>query len=189
MKNLLYALLLLTTVVAWSQKPCEIDMDVKDSLGTYKATKQALIYERSFAGNATNIFFTLSSTNGVLALETQFLHKSPRFLKASCFDAGSKIYLQLNNGKIVTLLYSGNETCGSLLRDANNVNNRVISGRFLFTKENFEDLATSPVTFMRVKYAGETVDFPFKTELISELDKSKSQPENYFINNLKCFAD
>jgi hypothetical protein len=189
MKNFFYASFLLINVVAMAQKPCEIETNISDSIGTYKATKQSMIYERSFAGNATNIFFTLSSSNGILAVETQFLQKSPEFLKANCFDAGSKIYLQLNNGKIVTLLYSGNDTCGSLLRDEKNMNNRLISGTFLFARENFEDLRTSPVTFMRVKYSGETVDFPFKTEFISELDKNKYQPENYFINNLKCIEN
>jgi len=69
------------------------------------------------------------------------------------------------------------------------VNNRIISGTFLFSKENFEYLKTSPVTFMRVKYSGETVDFPFKTQLVSEIDKTTTEPENYFINYLKCIEN
>ncbi|WP_162127717.1 hypothetical protein [Flavobacterium phycosphaerae] len=189
MKKLLLCLLLLLTGAAFAQKPCEIDTNVSDSLGTYKSTKQQLIFERSFAGNVTNIFFALSSSNGILAVEAQFLQKSNEFIKANCFDAGSKIYLQLNNGKIVTLLYSGNDTCGTLIRDDKNGNNRIMGGTFLFSKENFEDLKTSPVTFMRVKFAGETIDYPFKTEFISELDKIKYQPENYFINYLKCLEN
>jgi hypothetical protein len=39
---------------------------------------------------------------------------------------------------------------------------------------------------MRIKYSGEIIDYPLKTELISELDKKTYQPENYFINYLKC---
>jgi hypothetical protein len=189
MKNLLLSLLLLLNIAAFAQKPCQIDTNVNDSLGTYKSTKQQLIFERSFAGNSTNIFFALSSSNGILAVEVQFLQKSNDFIKANCFDAGSKIYLQLNNGKIVTLLYSGNDTCGTLIRDEKNTNNRIMGGTFLFAKENFEDLKTSPVTFMRVKYSGETVDFPFKTQLISELDKTTTEPENYFIHYLKCIEN
>jgi len=189
MKNLLLSLSLLLTVAAFAQKPCEIDTNVNDSLGTYKSTKQQLIFERSFAGNSTDIFFSLSSSNGILAVEAQFLQKSNEFIKAYCFNPGSKIYLQLNNGKIVTLFYSGNDTCGTLLRDDKNVNNRIISGTFLFSKENFEYLKTSPVTFMRVKYSGETVDFPFKTQLVSEIDKTTTEPENYFINYLKCIEN
>jgi hypothetical protein len=186
MKNLILALFLLLNLNLLAQKPCEIDNNVTDSLGTYKTTKQYMIYERSFAGNSFNISFALSNTNGVLAIETQFLQRSNEFIKANCFDANSKIYLQLNNGKIVTLIYNGNDTCGTLIRDDKNGNNRIVGGTFLFTKENYEDLKTSPVTFMRVKYSGGTVDYPFKTEFVSELYKTKYEPENYFINFLKC---
>jgi len=109
MKNLFFTLFLFTSLVALAQKPCEIDTNVTDSLGTYKLTKQHMIFERSFAGNSTNIFFALSSNNGVLGLETQQLSSSFDFVKAVCFDKNSKIYLQLNNGKIITLLYVGND--------------------------------------------------------------------------------
>jgi hypothetical protein len=189
MKNFIFALLLFGNITAFAQKPCEIDTNVTDSLGTYKATKQQIIFERNFAGNSTDIFFSLTNTNGLLAVEVQFLQKSSDFIKANCFDAGSKIYLQLNNGKIVTLLHSGNDTCGNLIRDDKNVNNRIMGGTFLFSKENYEDLKTSPVTFMRVKYSGETIDFPFKTLLVSEIDKTTTEPENYFINYLKCIEN
>jgi hypothetical protein len=158
-------------------------------LGSYKATKQKMIFERSFAGNSTNIFFTLSNTNGVLAVEVQFLTRSADFISANCFDANSKIYLQLNNGKIVTLRYNGSDTCGTLVRDDKNGNNRIISGTFLFIKENYEDLKTSPVTYMKVKFAGETADYPFKTEFISELDKVQYEPEKYFMDYLKCIEN
>jgi hypothetical protein len=94
--------------------------------------------------------------------------------------------LQLNNGKIVNLLYTGEDSCGTLLRDEKNGNNRILSGTFLFSKENFEDLKVSPVTFMRIKFAGEIIDYPLKTELTSELDAVKTAPENYFIDYLNC---
>ncbi|RKS03243.1 hypothetical protein [Flavobacterium sp. 102] len=186
MNNLILALFLLLNITAFAQKPCEIDNDIKDSLGTYKSTKQYIIFERSFAGNSTDIFFSLSNDNGILGLEIQILQRSQDFIKAICFDAGSKIYLQLNNGKIVTLLYAGKDTCGNLLRDENNSNNRITTGNFVFSKENFEALKTSPVTFMRIKYAGETIDYPYRTAFVSELDKKVYEPEGYFINFLKC---
>lgn len=189
MKNVFLALYLFTNLVAFAQKPCEIDTNVTDSLGTYKSTKQHMIFERSFAGNSTNIFFALSSNNGVLGVETQILQRSNEFIKAICFDTSSRIYLQLNNGKIVTLLFSGSDTCGTLVRDEKNGNNRIISGVFAFAKENYEDLKVSPITFMRVKFAGETIDYPFKTEFVAEMDKKKYEPENYFINYLKCIED
>ncbi len=189
MKNLFFALFLLLNFNAIAQKPCEIDNDIKDSLGTYKSTKQHLIFERSFAGNSTNIFFALSNSNGLLAVEVQILQRSQDFIKAFCFDKTSKIYLQLNNGKIATLLYAGDETCGNLLRDDNNGNNRLTTGTFVFAIENFDALKNSPVTFMRVKFAGEMIDYPLKTSFVSELDKKAYEPENYFINYLKCIEN
>lgn len=187
--NLFLALFLLTNITAFAQKPCEIDTNVTDSLGTYKSTKQYMIFERSFAGNSNNIFFSLANTNGIYAVEAQILQRSQEFIKATCFDNNSKIYLQLNNGKIVSLLYADTDTCGTLIRDEKNGNNRVMSGTFVFAKENYEDLKTSPVTFMRVKFAGETIDYPFKTSFTSEMDKKTYEPENYFINFLKCIEN
>jgi len=188
-KKIVFAIFLIINWTAFAQKPCEIDINVKDSLGTYKSTKQQMIYERSFAGNSNNIFFALSNSNGVIGVEFQQLISSFEFVKAYCLDTNSRIYLQLNNGKIVTLLYAGNDTCGTLIRNDRNQNTRIISGSFVFSKDNYEDLKLSPVTFMRVKYAGETLDFPFKTNFVSEMDKKTYEPENYFINYLKCIEN
>jgi len=186
MKKILLTFFLALNLSAFAQKPCEIDAEIKDTAGTYKSTKQYMIYERSFADHSTNFFFSLTNTNGVLGLDTQLLQSSPDFVKANCFDAGSRIFFQLNNGKIVTLMYVGNETCGTLLRNEKNYNVRVTTGSFVFSKENFEDLKTSPVTFMRIKYAGETVDYPLKSGFRSETDKKIYEPENYFIHYIKC---
>ena len=186
MKKIVLALFLFVNLNVFAQKPCEIDTNITDSLGTYKSTKQFIIFERSFAGNSTDIFFALTSNNGILGLETQILRRSSGFIKANCFDANSRIYLQLNNGKIVTLLFVGNETCGTLIRNENSPASRIMSGSFVFSKDNYEDLKVSPVTFMRVEFAGETVDYPFKTEFTAELDKKTYQPESYFINYLEC---
>ena len=186
MKNLVLAVLLLFKFTTFAQKPCEIDANVNDSIGTYKSTKQYMIFERSFAGNSTNLFFAITNTNGVLGVEAQVLQRSNEFIKACCFDANSKIYLQLQNGKIVTLFHAGKDDCGTFIRDDKNGNNRIISSTFLFIKENYEDLKVSPVTFMRVQFSGETVDYPFKTGFVSELDKKMYEPETYFMNYLKC---
>jgi hypothetical protein len=186
MNKIVLALLLFAGMNAFSQKPCEIDTNVTDSLGTYKSTKQFIVFERSFAGNSTDIFFNLTSYNGILGLETQILRRNSGFIKANCFDANSRIYLQLNNGKIVTLIYVGNETCGTFISNENSPGSRIMTGSFVFSKENYEELKVSPVTYMRIKFAGETVDYPFKTEFTAELDKKTYQPESYFINYLKC---
>ena len=186
MNKIIIALILLMNFVAFAQKPCEIDVDVKDSIGTYKATKQYMVFERSFAGNATNVFFALTNTNGVLGVETQIIQRSSEFVKAFCFDNNSKIYFQLQNGKIVTLLHIGKDDCGTLIRDDKNVNNRILTGSFVFAVENFEDLKTSPVTFMRIKYGSETMDYPLRSGFVSELDKKMYQADTYFISFVKC---
>lgn len=186
MKNLVLVLFLLLNIVAIAQKPCEIDVNINDSIGTYKSTKQYMVFERSFAGNSTNIFFSLTNTNGILGVEAQVFQRSADFIKATCFDANSKIFLQLQNGKIVTLFHNGPESCGTLVRDDKNGNNRIITGTFLFAKENYEDLKISPVTFMRIQSATETTDYPFKTGFVAELDKTMYEPESYFINYIKC---
>lgn len=188
-KKIVFASFLFVNLTAFAQKPCEIDTNVTDSLGTYKSTKQFIVFERSFAGNSTDIFFALINNNGVLGLETQVLQSSSDFIRANCFNADSRIYLQLRNGKIVTLLFVGNETCGTYIRNDKNENSRFMSGSFVFSKENYEDLKVSPVTFMRVKYAGESIDYPFKTEFTAEMDKKTYQPENYFMNYLRCIEN
>jgi hypothetical protein len=186
MNKILLALFILTNLSTLAQKPCEFDSDINDTIGTYKTTKQYIIFERSFAGNSTNIFFSLSKTNGVLGVEVQVLQRSNEFIKANCLDKNSKIYLQLQNGKIVSLIYGGSDSCSTLLRDDQNRNNRVLTGSFLFSKENYQDLKTSPVTFMRIQYAGETMDYPFRTAFIAELDKVLYEPGEYFMNYIKC---
>lgn len=186
MKPFFLPILLLLNLFLYGQKPCEIDTNVTDSIGTFKSTKQSMIYERNFAGNSTNIYFSLANTDGVLSLDFQILQKSDGFIKANCLDSNSKIYLQLNNGKIITLLHRGFDNCGTLIKDINNINNRIMSGTFVFVKENYDELKKSPVTFMRVKFATETIDFPLKSEMISELDTKIYQPEKYFVDYIRC---
>jgi len=188
-KKILLSFILLSGFNALAQKPCEIDANIKDSIGTYKSTKQYMVFERSFAGNSTNVFFSLASTNGVLGLELQLLQKSNEFIKTTCLNENSKIYIQLQNGKIVSLFHAGADSCGSLLRDDNNTNNRIITGTFLFSKENYEELKKSPVTFIRIQFSGETVDYPFKTGFVSVLDKKMYEPEKYFMEYLKCIEN
>jgi hypothetical protein len=189
MKKIFLALIILTSFSTFAQKPCEIDSEFTDSLGMYKSLKQKLIFERNFAGNSTRLYFSLSANNGVLSLDLELLQRSNDFIKANCLDQKSKLYLQLSNGKIVTLLHASHETCGTLIRSEDGANNRITTSSFLFTKENFEDLKTNKITFMRIQYSGETVDFPFKTSFVSDLDNKTYEPETYFIDSLKCFID
>lgn len=170
----------------FAQKPCEYSTNVTDSIGTYKVTKEYLISEKVFGGNSNYIFFSLALTDGLPTLNVQFIQKSKDFVKANCFDKNSKIFLWLQNGKIITLLHMDQESCGTMIRDDKGFDNRVKSGIFMFTKENYEDLKTSPVLVMRIKYLTDTEDNLFKKEFTAELDGKVYRPESYFIENLRC---
>nr|WP_315197317.1 hypothetical protein [uncultured Flavobacterium sp.] len=170
----------------FAQKPCEYATNVTDSIGTYKITKEYLISEKVFGGNSNYIFYSLALTDGLPTLTVQFIQKSKDFVKANCFDKNSKIYLQLQNGKIVTLIHIEQESCGSLIRDDKGFDNRVKSGIFMFAKENYEELKKSPAILMRIKYLTDTEDYVFKKEFTAELDGKTYQPETYFMNNIRC---
>ena len=170
----------------FAQKPCEYSTNVTDSIGTYKSTKEYLMTEKVFGGNSSYIFCSLALTDGLPTLNLQFIQKSKDFVKANCFDKNSKIFLQLQNGKIVTLVHIDQESCGTLLRDDKGFDNRVKSGIFMFVKDNYEELKKSPVNMMRIKYLTDIEDYVLKKEFIAELDGKTYQPENYFIENIRC---
>ncbi|MBA4317904.1 MAG: hypothetical protein C0412_05840, partial [Flavobacterium sp.] len=109
MKKAVLLILLLISSTLFAQKTCEYSTNVTDSIGTYKSTKEYIIYEKNFAGNTNYIFYTLALTDGTPTLNINFIQKSKEFLKANCFDKNSKLFLQLNNGKIITLLHIDQE--------------------------------------------------------------------------------
>lgn len=186
MKQLLAITLFFISLNSFAQKPCEYNMNVTDSIGSYKSTVEYMISEKNFAGNSGYIFFSLALTDGMPTLNVQLIQKSKDFIKANCFDKNSKIFLQLNNGKIITLIHIDEENCGSLIRDDKNFDNRIITGSFMFMKNSFEELKSSPVSTMRIKYLTDTEDYILKKEFKSELTNEIYNPETYFINNLKC---
>jgi hypothetical protein len=184
-----YALILTFSFLSFTlfaQKPCEYSTNVTDSIGTYKSTKEYLISEKVFGGNSNYIFYSLVVTDGLPTLNVQFIQKSKDFVKANCFDKNSKIFLQLQNGKIVTLMHIDQENCGTMLRDDKGFDNRVKTGIFMFMKDNYEDLKTSPVSIMRIKSLTDTEDYIFKKEFTAELDGKVYRPEAYFIDNIRC---
>ena len=63
---------------------------------------------------------------------------------------------------------------------------RLLSGSFMFMQGSIEALKEAPVSLIRIKYTTETIDYIFKKELVSELTKVTYEPENYFVNYLKC---
>ncbi|TRX35134.1 hypothetical protein FNW52_11960 [Flavobacterium sp. ZT3R18] len=186
MKYTLILILSFLSFTLFAQKPCEYTANVSDSIGTYKSTTEYLISEKIFAGNSNYIFYSLALTDGLPTLNVQFIQKSKDFMKVNCFDKDSRIYLQLQNGKIVTLVHVDQDNCGTMIRDDKGYDNRVKSGIFMFQKDNYEDLKISPVSIMRIKYSTDNVDYVFKKEFTSELDGKVYRPETYFIDNIRC---
>lgn len=186
MKQLLVITLFFLSLTTFAQKPCEYSMNVTDSIGSYKSTVEYMISEKNFAGSSSYVFFSLALTDGLPTLNVQLIQKSKDFMKANCFDKNSKLFLQLNNGKIITLLHIDEENCGSLIRDDKNFDNRVITGSFMFMKDSFEELKNSPVSLMRIKYLTDTEDYIVKKEFTSELNNMTYQPEKFFINTILC---
>ncbi|GIZ07628.1 hypothetical protein [Flavobacterium sp. UMI-01] len=186
MKNLFILLLITFSLSAFSQQDCNYNTNVKDSLGVYKLTNEYLISEKNFAGKSEYIFCSLASDNGFPALNVQLIQKSKEFISAKCFDKNSKLHLQLQNGKIITLLHINKESCGTLIRNNEGYDNRINTGTFMFIKGTMEELKSSPVTLLRIKFLTSTDDYVVKKEITSEMNQKVYFPETYFMNYLKC---
>ncbi|SNR84283.1 hypothetical protein [Flavobacterium sp. ov086] len=186
MKQLITLTFFLLTFTAFAQKPCEYSANVTDSIGTYKITNEYLISEKNFGGTFSYVFFSLAQTDGLPTLNLQLIQKSKDFIKANCFDKNSKVFLQLENGKIVTLLHVNQENCGTLIHDDKGYDNRVNTGYFMFMKDNYEELKKSPVSIMRIKYLTDVEDYIVKADLTSELTGKVYHPNTYFIDNIRC---
>ena len=186
MKDLFLIVIFLFSLNITAQKPCEFSVNVKDSIGIYKETKSAIVHEFIFGNTSKYVFFALALTDEMPSLTVQILQKSKDFLKANCFDVNSKIFLQLNNGKIITLLHIDQESCGTLIRDDKGFDNRILTGTFMFLKGSMEELKNSPVNMMRIKYLTDMEDYVVKKEFQSELNNHVYEPETFFMNNLHC---
>lgn len=187
MRQLLSALLLVLGISLNAQQTkCVYDVEEKTDSTFLKKTPDYLIHEKDFVNSKDYVLFSLVNSDGTPYLNFQFIQKSKEFISTKCFDNSSKISLQLSNGKIITLLSVG-EVCGQLIYDDLEKNNiRLLNNYFLFSKDGFDDLKKYPVSMMKVKFSGETIDYVFKKELKSETYTGSYFPENYFINYLKC---
>ena len=187
MKKLFLLALISLSFIANAQDDCQYTI-VSNEAGTeIKTTSEYLMYEKVFGGTSQFIFFSMANDEGTPVLNFQLLVKSKEFPPAYCLDKNSKIYIQLLNGKIITLISATDDSCSKLIYDSGEKNNiRVLTGSFLFTKGSMEDLESSSITFIRVKYVNETMDYPIRKELQSETIKGKYFPEAYFMKNLKC---
>lgn len=187
MKHFLSLLLLFTISVTAQKKDCIYDVEEKTDSTSLKVLPNVLMYEKIFGNTNEYLFFALLNNDGTPMLSIQQLQKSKDFIKTNCIAKNSKIVLQLLNGKIITLLSSDEEACSVLTYDAKEKNNiRILTGYFYFTKTNYEELKNSPISLMRIQFVGETKDYVLKKELNSETLKTKSKPESYLMEFLKC---
>jgi hypothetical protein len=180
-------LFFLFQTVLFAQKPCEYSVNVTDSIGTLKETKSCLVYEKVFGNSAQLVFLSLISDNGTPVLNLQIIQKNTDFITPKCLDKNSKVYFQLSNGKIYTLVNASENECDNLIYNAQEkLNNRLLNAHFLFIKDNFDDLKKYPIITMRIKLASETQDYILQKELHGEKVTGVFEPENFFIDNFSC---
>lgn len=186
MKYFFIFFLLVQASIGFAQDPCEISENVIDSIGSYQSTKPYLVHERNFGHDKTYLYLSSAIVDGTPTLNFQYIRKSKNFMVADCFNSASKIYLQLQNGKVMTMIYAESDDCGTGIRAEDESSNRVLSGNFYFTKGSLEDLKNSPVTLLKVRFASGTSSFIFSSSLKSELDGLTYHPETYFQKLLGC---
>ncbi|MFD2909122.1 hypothetical protein ACFSX9_10260 [Flavobacterium ardleyense] len=187
MKNIITLLLLIPVFSLAQNKKCEYDIDDKTDSTSIKVLPQKLMHEKVFGNTSEFLFFSLVNENGVPYLNIQQLQKSKDFIKITCVSKSSKIILQLENGKFITLINAFDETCSDLSYDVSEKNNiRILSGYYYFTKSNYEEFKSSPVSLMRIQFGSETKDYVLKTSLVSETLQTTSNPASYFMDYLKC---
>ena len=185
MKSILLLIFLFINGILMAQE-CEYSSNVKDSIGLYKSTKDYLMHEKVFGNKISLIYFSLINTDGMPSLNVQFIEKSNDFMKVNCFNKNSRLYFQLENGKIITLTHVDENNCGNAVRDEKGKNNRILSGFFEFLPNTLADLKSSPIAIMRVKYDIDAKDYIIKNNFISEIDKNKYNSSTYFITYLRC---
>jgi hypothetical protein len=190
MKKIFLLIILFGTCQLSAQKNCDYSINEKDSIGTIKSTKQYLVYQRVFGSTSNSIYLNLTRSDETPFLTVLFINKSPDFIKANCFDAQSKLYFQLENGKIITLLHENTDKCGNYIKSETDQKNvRILEGNFFFMKDTMEELKKSPISLLRIKLGTDTIDYVFKEELVSEIDGKLSRPNGYFMDYLHCIQN
>lgn len=187
MKTLFHLILiLLLSPSVWSQKDCVFTTMVNDSLGSLRSTQDYLMYEKQFGASETYIYFSTSNSNGTPFLTLQLIEKDNGFISTTCLDAKSRIIVQLENGKIITLISAVESVCGNLFKDPNEKNTRILTGNFLFPLESFDILKESKISIIRIKSMGKSKDYAIREEFVSELMGKKTFPSRFFQEFIPC---
>lgn len=185
--RILYIFLLLSTLTFSQNKNCIYEIEEKTDSTLFKVLPEKIIYERVFGSSKDFISFTLINTNGIPTLGVQIIQKNTNFIPTKCFDLNSKIIFQLVNGKFITLKCINENTCSILnYNKEEQANIRVLTAYFVFTTSNYEELKKSPLSIMRIQYAGEKEDFNIQTDVYSEISKKMGNPSTFFMDYLHC---
>ena len=187
MKQLNTLLLLIPVFSLAQNKKCNYDIEEKTDSTSIKVLPQKLMHEKVFGNTSEFLFFSLINENGIPYLNIQQLQKSKDFISTTCISKNSKIIIQLENGKFITLINAFEETCSDLNYDDAEKNNlRILTGYYYFTKSHYEEFKNSPVSLMRIQFGSETKDYVLKASLVSETLGTTSKPSSYFMEFLEC---
>ena len=186
-----YTAFLLLINLSFSQdKLCAFETNIVTDTSSTRVLTDEIIDEYIFGNTTSFLTFKMFEADGILGINFQYLQKSKDFLTPICIDKNTKIVLELANGKQVKLVNSTDlTTCNELQYDAINKNNlRVLNGFFYFSPENFTEKKKKKVYLIKITANTGDVNFVIKPYLNSEIYKTKSKPDTYFIENLKCLV-
>lgn len=184
---LLLMLLSFTSVVTAQTKRCSIDYEeINDSIN-FKKTNNVLVYEFDRVSATSSLFFSLISNNGLPFLNIQYLQKSPDFIPINCVAKKSMVSIKLVNGTTISAHYIDQDTCDTYTYDnVGKKNIRILDANFYIKKEHLELLKKSPISIIQIRFAGSTELFNIHNELKSTIVDVKTQPTNFFIDNIPC---
>lgn len=176
------------SLFATAQKPCEYDFEMKNDSIDFRETKKQLIYEKEFGKRSDYSFVSLINDNGYVMLNFQRVQKSDNFIEMICFDKDTRMYLELTNGKIYTLIHINNDVCSSRVPDLENKSNiRLLNTSFFFTEDDYDDIKKFPVFMLKIRFGvKEEISYVMEKELISKSLETSSNPDRIFMNYYKC---
>jgi len=187
MRLLLFFLLISCVVTA--QNTCEFDFEIKNDSIDYRETKKHLIYERIFGKKTNYAFVSLLNDGGYLMMNFQKVQKSDSFIETECFDKETRIYLQLTNGRIYTLLHIDRDVCSVRVPDIESkaLHIRSLNTSFFFMEDDYQDLKKYPVALLQIRFStGEKSSYVMEKELVSKNLEVTSHPERIFIDYYSC---
>jgi len=171
----------------YAQKTCVYSINETDSIGTFKLTKEILMYEKTFGDSHKYIYFALGNDNGLPFLNMSIIEKDNQFIPTICFDNKSKLYVQLSNGKILSLLSNEVEKCSQNLAGIDGVKySRIVQSNFLFPKNTWNELKNDTIEILRISSSTSSQDIVIKDVIESSINKDFYRPNQIFMDFLHC---